>query len=392
MTVVEEVQQPSRVPPTNWALGLLVLSAPGAGLGAPRGGGAGRAAPRVDAHDGARSSWIRAHETGGAMPEKTTPAATVAPAAHLTIGPALEDWAADARFFEYTRAADPIAAGTTPVVPIERFAPLGDDPGATRILPFDLSGALGADGPATSPALLASFLVIASGDELATAPRATSELYYVLRGAGTSVVDGRVLSWGAGDFFTLPAASPAVHAAQATSVLYWVTDEPLLRYLGVTATERRFRATHFDGARVRAELERVIAEPGAGSRNRLSVLLANVAQAQTLTVTHTLWAMFGVLPAGQVQRPHRHQSVALDLVADCEPGCFSLLGSDVDTRGEIVDPVRVDWEPGGAFVTPPGMWHAHHNESGAAAHIIPIQDAGLQTYLRSLDIRFAPMP
>jgi len=36
-----------------------------------------------------------------------------------------------------------------------------------------------------------------------------------------------------------------------------------------------------------------------------------------------------------------------------------------------------------------GLWHAHFNESGAPAHLIPIQDAGLQTYLRSLDIRFS---
>ena len=50
---------------------------------------------------------------------------------------------------------------------------------------------------------------------------------------------------------------------------------------------------------------------------------------------------------------------------------------------------RVDWEPGMAFVTPPGYWHAHFNESKADAYLIPIQDAGLQTYLRALDIRFA---
>jgi gentisate 1,2-dioxygenase len=50
---------------------------------------------------------------------------------------------------------------------------------------------------------------------------------------------------------------------------------------------------------------------------------------------------------------------------------------------------RVDWEPGMVFVTPPGYWHAHYNESGENGYVIPIQDAGLQTYLRSLDIRFA---
>ena len=41
-----------------------------------------------------------------------------------------------------------------------------------------------------------------------------------------------------------------------------------------------------------------------------------------------------------------------------------------------------------AFVTPPGFWHAHFNEGNQPSYVLPIQDAGLQTYLRSLDIRF----
>jgi hypothetical protein len=32
--------------------------------------------------------------------------------------------------------------------------------------------------------------------------------------------------------------------------------------------------------------------------------------------------------------------------------------------------------------------HAHYNETETPAHLIPIQDAGLTTYLRSLDIKF----
>ena len=109
-----------------------------------------------------------------------------------------------------------------------------------------------------------------------------------------------------------------------------------------------------------------------------------------MTVTHTLWAMLGVLPAERVQRPHRHQSVALDLITECAPGCYTLVGRDLDERGRIVDPIRVEWEGAGAFVTPPGLWHSHHNESGRPAHLVPIQDAGLHSYLRSLDIRFTP--
>ena len=34
------------------------------------------------------------------------------------------------------------------------------------------------------------------------------------------------------------------------------------------------------------------------------------------------------------------------------------------------------------------MWHAHYNETDRPAHLIPIQDAGLHTHLRSLDIKF----
>ena len=76
--------------------------------------------------------------------------------------------------------------------------------------------------------------------------------------------------------------------------------------------------------------------------------------------------MFGLLPPDQEQRPHRHQSVALDLILDAKPGCYTLLGTRLDERGDIVNPTRVDWEAGGAFVTPPGLWHAHFNESGVA--------------------------
>jgi gentisate 1,2-dioxygenase len=56
--------------------------------------------------------------------------------------------------------------------------------------------------------------------------------------------------------------------------------------------------------------------------------------------------------------------------------------------GNIIDPIRCDWIPGGVFVTPPGWWHSHHNESDELAWVLPMQDAGLYTHQRTLDIRF----
>lgn len=307
----------------------------------------------------------------------------------LGVGEAIEDWTGDARFFEYSQAADPIGAGVISPIPAVSFPAQLYASGPSRVVPLDLSGDLRTPYPATSPALLASFVRINAGDELGLEPNATSQLMYCIRGRGHSRVDGAVVQWKEGDFLTLPARTAAVHAAEAASAFYHVVDTPLLDYLGAVASTPRFRPTTFTAEAARARLAEVAAAPDADSKSRVSVLLNNTRFDQTLTATHTLWAMFGVLPAGRTQLPHRHQSVAVDLIVDCRPGCYTLLGDGVDPETlQIVDPIRIDWESGGAFVTPPGKWHSHHNESGGDAHLIPIQDAGLHTYLRTLDIRF----
>ncbi len=321
----------------------------------------------------------------------------------VLLGEAAEDWTGDAVFYEYSAAADPLEAGTITPVPVHRFSPELHAGSTSRIIPLDLSGALGVPYPATSPGLLASFVVIDPGDRLATVPDATSELYYCLRGRGHSDIErsspsggttSARMHWAQGDVLTLPGGCTTVHTADSSDpagvLLYRVTDAPLLGYLGATATEARFEPTRFDGGEARARLAEVERDPDALLRSRVSVLLGNRSTPQTLTATHTLWAMLGVLPAGRVQRPHRHQSAAVDLITECSSGCYSLIGSRLDAEGAIVDPQRVDWEPCGAFVTPPGLWHSHHNESDRPAYLVPVQDAGLHTYLRSLDIRFSP--
>jgi len=71
---------------------------------------------------------------------------------------------------------------------------------------------------------------------------------------------------------------------------------------------------------------------------------------------------------------------------DAKPGVFTLLGTELNPDGTIMNPTRVDWEKGAATVTPPGYWHEHVNESMFDTFVIPIQDAGLHTYLRANSI------
>lgn len=179
-----------------------------------------------------------------------------------------------------------------------------------------------------------------------------------------------------------------MHTADADAALYWINDEPLLRYLGVTVTKERFEPALYKAEDCKRELTKIANDPKSVDRNRVSVLLANKNFPQTMTVTHTLWAMFGILPKQAVQPPHRHNSVALDLILDCKPGCYTLVSPQIDENRQLINPVRQEWKPYSAFVTPPFYYHSHHNESGADAHLIPIQDAGLQTYMRTLDIEF----
>lgn len=303
--------------------------------------------------------------------------------------------ATKALLFDYRQAANPVRRGLTEPIPYRRWGAELHASGPSGVIALDLSAELGTKAPATSPALAAHFVRIEAGEGVKAAARATSSLFFVLSGSGHCRRSAEAnspavtLRWTEGDLFVLPAGADPLLEAETTSVLYWVHDAPLLSYLGVEPSQPRFEATHYPASWLQSELQALAADPASARSNRLSLLLANRDLPNTRTVTHVLWAMFGMVPAGDTQAPHRHQSVALDLIIDCQPGCYTLVGTELNADGTIRNPERIDWQTGGAFITPPGHWHSHVNESGSTAYLLPIQDAGLQTYLRSLDIRFA---
>jgi gentisate 1,2-dioxygenase len=301
---------------------------------------------------------------------------------------AFQDVHRDAAYFEYSQAADPIGLGLIPRVPYHTFPASLYQDGPSRVVTLDLSRDLGVDYPATGPSLLAHFVRVVRADRQTLNPLATSQLIYVLAGEGTVTQGEHRIAFTKGAFAALPGGAPAIVQAETDTALYYVNDAPLLAYLGVGDVRPRFTPTLYPALEANAKLTAVEHAPGAAQHNRISILLGNRHFPLTRTITHTMWAMFGIVEPRSFQKPHRHQSIALDLIVDCKKGCYTLVGTELDVRNEIVAPARIDWEPGLAFVTPPGYWHAHYNETDGPAHVIPLQDAGLHSYLRTLDIRF----
>jgi len=294
-------------------------------------------------------------------------------------------WAEGTDYFEYTSAANP----RMPKIAVEVFPAALHQIRETKVIPLDLSGPMESPYPCTGPSLLANFVHIHPGESLPTESECASQVFFCIRGKGHSVTADGTLTWKTGDYFAVPGSMKLTHHADEDTAFYWVTDAPLFSYLGAAAALDRFRPLYFSHERLEEELAKVRAENEGKDKNRNGILLANRDCPVTKTVTHTMWSLYNLLPRKSRQKAHRHNSIALDLCVAAGPDTYTLIGRAIDPDGNIIDPIKAPWLPGAMFVTPPGWWHSHHNESDQDAIVLPVQDAALHTQLQTLDIRFS---
>lgn len=296
----------------------------------------------------------------------------------------------DARIYEYTSAANPLMKD----IPIMYHESILHENGETRIIHFDLSSYIETSYAATSPNLLAAFIRICKDENIKTFANATSQIFYIINGNGNTVVNNNIIEWNKGDLFVIPyTENEIIHNANIDSSIYWISDEPLLNYLNVIPKSPKFNITFFSNNKMLNEIEIIRSNNENKHLNRLGILLGNkITENSTKTITHTMWSLLNVLPSNEYQKPHKHNSIALDLCVyakkDENGKIYTLMGKNIDNDGNIIDPIKCCWETGTVFVTPPGWWHSHHNESNEDAYVLPIQDAGLYTYQRTLNIQF----
>ncbi len=247
----------------------------------------------------------------------------------------------------------------------------------------DSSKELACDFPATSPLVLAHYAKIRAGETLTTDFAASGVIAYVIEGGATTRCGTETAAWNAGDLLILPGGVPATHEAAGDAVLWIVTNEPLLAFEklrppapGTAPTE----LVHYRADEIARQIE-LIYDIGRGEDIAGSALIFSAErQEASRNILPTLTVAMNSLPGGAVQRPHRHNSVAVSLIIRGDR-CFS-----------VIDGKRKDWAPRATTVTPPGAVHSHHNGGNSQALFLIVQDGGLFYHTRTTGFEFAEHP
>ena len=262
------------------------------------------------------------------------------------------------------------------------------------ITTINLSQLYNVNFEATSPNLLASFLKIENNKEFIfennDSFNASSHLFYVIEGEAKIIIDHlEEYNISEGYIVVLPYFTKLVIINQSNNDFssYYINDSPLLNYIGTIPNKKIFKTSIYSKDFIFDNLIK-LSDP---SNNRKGILLGNE-DTELLgikTISHILWSLYNEVPPKTDQRPHKHNSVALDycIYSPDETKVYTLIGEELDENNNIINPKKIYWKTGSMFITPPGLWHSHHNEThNKNAYVLPIQDAGLLLYQRILGI------
>lgn len=194
----------------------------------------------------------------------------------------------------------------------------------TGLIACDRSQELQCDFPATTPLVLARYARIRHGESLVTNFAASGVIVYVIAGAGSTECGGERIEWNAGDTFVLPGGIPQAYRATSDGVLWIVTNEPQLAFESLSPPLPGKAPTdlvHFPADEVQRQIDLLYQvgrnEDIAGS----ALIFSSERQEAIRNVLPTLTVAMNSLPAGQSQRSHRHNSVAVSLVIQGE-NCY----------------------------------------------------------------------
>jgi gentisate 1,2-dioxygenase len=286
--------------------------------------------------------------------------------------------------YEYEKNVNPILND----IPIQTKNINDCDYGITHI---DFSELFNVSYLSTTPNLLACFIKLKENEVLdlkKSHTNGTSHLFFVLQSNCQINIDDEIVSLINGDLLVTPffESIQIKNMGNEDLQIYYINDSPLVNYLGANPVRKIFKTAKYSKEFLLKNLD----ELSDSHNNRKGILLSNkdTEKIGVNTITPVLWALYNELPPNTIQRPHKHNSVALDLCIICtdSENVYTLVGEELDENGNIINPIKVHWKQSEMFITPPGLWHSHNNMGNTYAYILPIQDAGLLLYQRILGI------
>lgn len=257
-----------------------------------------------------------------------------------------------------------------------------------------------------------SISVLEAGESTPAHKHTHSIINWIREGHGHSVIGGRRIDWGPGDFFTTPEWLPHQHTAAEDSepvVRFSFSDGPLhekidmLFYEDVGVEEvtpfdgepedeegpglpsglvlgpdgaqlltykhllkpkaERFQALAWPADQIKAPLDEMD-DQNPEYHGRRVVMLYDPVTGTAQGTTSTLTAFAGIIVAGEVHPPHRHTSSAIN---------YWTQGSGYS----VIDGNRLDWEAGDLVLSPGWATHGHANDGDETAWGIVVHDAPL---------------
>lgn len=250
----------------------------------------------------------------------------------------------------------------------------------TGFIPCDASDVLECPFPATSPLVLAAYARVKAGDSLDVDVRATGLIYYVIQGAGSARIGDETVAWGQGDVFVAPGGVPQTLVSGSDDAVLWVvSNAPQLAHehsQPPAPGDAPTPVVHYTAAEIERQID-FLYEIGKGEEvPGTALIFSSDAQQASRNALPTLTLAMNTLDPGVVQRPHRHNSVAVSLVIRGE-NCFSK-----------IDGKRKDWSPWCTTITPPVSVHSHHNEGDERAFFLIVQDGGFFYHARAMGFEF----
>ena len=261
-----------------------------------------------------------------------------------------------------------------PARALHRSAPTG-------LVACDASAEMQCGSQATTPLILARYARIRAGDEITTRFNASGVLHYVIQGSGTTRTGDEAIAWRAGDVFVTPGGWEQQHAADACDVVLWlVTNEPHLAFEHLqppAADHAPTGVVHYRADDIARQIDLIHDIGGGDDVAGAALVFSSDVQEASRNVLPSLTLAMNTLPPGTMQRPHRHNSVAVSLVIQ-GVRCYSMINGE-----------RKDWAPWATTITPPASVHSHHNEGDAHALFLIVQDGGLYYHTRAMGFEFA---